>query len=111
MTALENIDILKQNGFDVEAIEDTEDARGPRLKLLSQPVSKSTTFDHVDLEELIHLIDENPKGQMVRCSKARGMFAMRACRKSIMVGMPLTLKQMTSVSAWHGPASVAKRDI
>lgn len=35
---------------------------------------------------------------MVRCSKARAMFAMRACRKSVMVGMPLTQQQMTSVS-------------
>ena len=35
---------------------------------------------------------------MVRCSKARAMFAMRACRKSVMIGMPLTQQQMTSVS-------------
>ncbi|KAF7295704.1 DNA mismatch repair protein MutL [Mycena indigotica] len=25
------------------------------------------------------------------------MFAMRACRKSVMIGMPLTVSQMTSV--------------
>jgi DNA mismatch repair ATPase MutL len=51
-----------------------------------------------DLEELIHLMQDRPGGQMVRCSKARAMFAMRACRKSVMVGMPLTKGQMTSVS-------------
>ena len=41
---------------------------------------------------------DRPKGEMVRCSKARSMFAMRACRKSVMVGMPLTHHQMTTVS-------------
>ena len=51
----------------------------------------------VDLEELLHLMHDRPTGQMVRCSKARAMFAMRACRKSVMVGMPLTKGQMTSV--------------
>jgi DNA mismatch repair protein PMS2 len=42
---------------------------------------------------------DQPTGQMVRCSKARAMFAMRACRKSVMIGMPLTKGQMTAVSA------------
>ena len=68
------------------------------MQLVAQPVSKSTVFDMRDLEELIHLMQDQPTGQMVRCSKARAMFAMRACRKSIMVGRPLTIKQMTSVS-------------
>ena len=98
MTAIESLEILKQNGFDVELAETAEDAHRPRLNLVAQPVSKSTVFDHRDLEELIHLIEDNPKGQMVRCSKARAMFAMRACRKSIMVGLPLTPKQMLPVS-------------
>lgn len=34
---------------------------------------------------------------MVRCSKARAMFAMRACRRSVMIGMPLDKPRMTSV--------------
>lgn len=40
---------------------------------------------------------DQPSGQMVRCSKARAMFAMRACRKSIMVGRSLNKPQMTKV--------------
>lgn len=40
---------------------------------------------------------DQPAGQMVRCSKTRAMLASRACRKSIMIGMPLTIQQMTSV--------------
>ena len=98
MTAIESLEILKQNGFDVELAETAEDAHRPRLNLVAQPVSKSTVFDHRDLEELIHLIEDNPKGQMVRCSKARAMFAMRACRKSIMIGTALNKRQMVSVS-------------
>ena len=51
----------------------------------------------LDLEELLNLLRDAPQGQMVRCSKARSMFAMRACRKSVMVGMPLKYQQMVSV--------------
>ena len=42
-------------------------------------------------------MQDRPAGQMVRCSKARAMFAMRACRKSIMIGTPLNKRQMTAV--------------
>lgn len=40
---------------------------------------------------------DRPTGEMVRCSKARSMFASRACRKSIMIGKSLTHGQMTKV--------------
>lgn len=59
-------------------------------------------YSFADLEELLHLMQDRPSGQMVRCSKARAMFAMRACRKSVMVGMPLAKSQMTSVSSRLG---------
>ncbi|KAK0233751.1 hypothetical protein IW262DRAFT_1332352 [Armillaria fumosa] len=101
LLALERLDILKQNGFEVEGgdqYEDVEDVRaGSKLRLTAQPVSKSTVFNMKDLEELIHLMHDRPSGTMVRCSKARAMFAMRACRKSVMVGMPLTKGQMTTI--------------
>ncbi|KAG6898189.1 hypothetical protein C0993_007041, partial [Termitomyces sp. T159_Od127] len=96
LVALENMDVLHQNGFEVEeTVEDDGVTQGGRLRLVAQPVSKSTTFDMKDLEELIHLMRDRPTGQMVRCSKARAMFAMRACRKSVMVGMPLSKHQMS----------------
>jgi DNA mismatch repair protein PMS2 len=34
---------------------------------------------------------------MVRCTKARAMFAMRACRKSVMIGKTLTRSQMVAL--------------
>ena len=40
---------------------------------------------------------DSPAGKMVRCSKARAMFAMRACRKSVMIGTALSSRQMLAV--------------
>ncbi|KAJ6632243.1 hypothetical protein B0H10DRAFT_1976681 [Mycena sp. CBHHK59/15] len=104
LLALENLDVLRQNGFEIDSHsdDDTTVAHGRRLLLTAQPVSKSTVFDTKDLEELIHLMRDRSSGQMVRCSKARAMFAMRACRKSVMVGMPLTKSQMTAVVCHMG---------
>jgi DNA mismatch repair protein PMS2 len=51
----------------------------------------------MDLEELIALLAENPSGAVPRPSKVRKMFAMRACRSSIMIGRTLTHKQMGKV--------------
>ncbi|KAF9051593.1 hypothetical protein BJ165DRAFT_1449908 [Panaeolus papilionaceus] len=97
MLATEGLDVIRQNGFEIEVDESAPIGRGSRLKLTAQPTSKDTVFNMKDLEEIIHLMRDRPSGQMVRCSKARSMFAMRACRKSVMVGMPLTHQQMTSV--------------
>ncbi|KAI0742215.1 hypothetical protein C8Q80DRAFT_1220949 [Daedaleopsis nitida] len=109
LVAVENIDVLRQNGFELEVSE--EHAPGRRVRLTAQAISKSTVFDVKDLEELLHLMQDRPAGQIVRCSKARAMFAMRACRKSIMIGTPLNRRQMTSVvqhmgtmdQPWHCP--------
>ncbi|KAF9448738.1 DNA mismatch repair protein MutL [Macrolepiota fuliginosa MF-IS2] len=95
LVATENIDILRKNGFEIDVDENAPP--GARLTLAAQPISKNTVFDMRDLEELLHLLRSRPNGQMVRCSKARAMFAMRACRKSIMIGRPLNRHQMQSV--------------
>lgn len=66
--------------------------------LIEEKRSSRATSDHdLDLSEILHLMQDKPAGSMVRCSKARAMFASRACRKSVMVGHPLTRAQMTSV--------------
>lgn len=115
LVALENMGVLQQNGFEV-TVEGDQPA-GRRLKLVAQPVSKQTEFgiqgkhrfscqrlypniDYgiIDLEEILHLLRDRPSGSLVRSSKMRAMFAMRACRKSTMVGAPLNVKQMTTVS-------------
>ncbi|KAF6747529.1 hypothetical protein DFP72DRAFT_604810 [Ephemerocybe angulata] len=99
LVASENVQVLKDNGFEVNVLSESpgEGHGGSRLQLTAQPVSKNTVFDLKDLEELIHLLRDSSSGTMVRCSKARAMFASRACRKSVMVGMPLNHSQMLTV--------------
>jgi DNA mismatch repair protein PMS2 len=46
LVAVENIEILRQNGFEIDADEgDTMSGKAHRLSLVAQPVSKSTVFD------------------------------------------------------------------
>ncbi|KAF8797761.1 hypothetical protein BYT27DRAFT_6923499 [Phlegmacium glaucopus] len=97
MLAMENIEVLRQNGFEIEIDECAPIGLGSRLHLAAKPTSGSTVYDMKDLEEIIHLMRDRPSGQIVRCSKVRAMFAMRACRKSVMIGMPLNLHHMTTV--------------
>lgn len=93
----ENLDVLEQNGF-ILTIDPSSQDVGGRCQLVSLPVSRETTFSINDLEELIALLAENGgRGGMVRPSKVRKMFAMRACRSSIMIGKSLTKTQMGKV--------------
>jgi len=99
---IENTPALEKNGFIVE-INTTESASiGRRCKLLSLPLSKEVVFDTRDLEELITLLGEAPAfgadGENVpRPTKVRRMFAMRACRSSVMIGKTLTGKRMGEI--------------
>ncbi|KAF1811635.1 DNA mismatch repair protein MutL [Eremomyces bilateralis CBS 781.70] len=104
LTAIEEETILnrpapfQKNGFTLDI--DTSGAHpvGQRCSLLSLPMSRDTKFDIRDLEELIALVDEQAVGSDVpRPSKVRRMFAMRACRGSIMVGDELTMPKMRMV--------------
>lgn len=114
IVAMDNLDVLRLNGYDVLIDEDAD--VGERVKLIAQPVSKDTVFDvggtsfsefalacraeaplSTDFEELVDLIGTRSGGEVVRPSKARRMFASRACRKSVMIGKALNAKQMTTV--------------
>ncbi|ODV84099.1 hypothetical protein CANARDRAFT_224674 [[Candida] arabinofermentans NRRL YB-2248] len=82
-----------KNGFKIKIDEDQHP--GSRIKLTSLPYSKDKTFDVSDFHELLHLIKENDgNASVLRPSKVRAMFAMRACRSSIMVGRYLNHKTM-----------------
>ncbi|MCJ1378671.1 hypothetical protein MMC17_001770 [Xylographa soralifera] len=114
-TILDHHPSLLKNGF-LLSIDDTG-ARpvGHRCTLLSLPMSKEVTFSARDLEELLVLLAESPPASssssttnppvpsvggfathanVPRPSKVRRMFAMRACRSSVMVGKTLTREQM-----------------
>ena len=89
---------LLKNGFLIDCDSDDDTTRGTRCKLISLPMSREVVFNENDLEELIALLADSSVSSSMdhvpRPSKVRRMFAMRACRSSIMVGKPLNLKQM-----------------
>lgn len=100
-TVFDNNEALLKNGFQVEIDTSGNEEVGRRCKLVSLPMSREVTFDVTDLEELIALLAETPSGSssehVPRPTKVRRMFAMRACRSSVMIGKTLTLKQMSSL--------------
>lgn len=97
---LDNLSVFESNGFKLKIDEDEEP--GHRISLLSVPISKQTVFDINDFNELVELVKENDGSNQnnhktIKCSKLRSMFAMRACRMSIMIGKPLTRRTMNRV--------------
>ncbi|KAK2459357.1 hypothetical protein APHAL10511_008626 [Amanita phalloides] len=62
LVAIENIHAVQQNGFELEVDETAPAGQGSKLKVTAFPVSKSTEFDVTDLEELIHLMRDQPSG-------------------------------------------------
>lgn len=103
---LQNLDVLEKNGFLVEIDESRDEPIGRRCTLVSLPMSREVVFDARDLEELLALLLDAPPqsstATIVRPSKVRRMFAMRACRSSIMIGRTLTAKQMSAVITHMG---------
>jgi DNA mismatch repair protein PMS2 len=93
----ENLDALESNGFMLSIDESGYQPVGSRCQLLSLPLSRETTFSLADLEELISLLADHQatsENTIPRPSKVRKMFAMRACRSSVMIGKSLPNKQM-----------------
>ncbi|KAI1805227.1 DNA mismatch repair protein MutL [Daldinia bambusicola] len=95
----ENLEALEANGFIVAMDESGDQPVGSRCQLLSLPLSRETTFSLTDLEELISMLTDHQSASssassIPRPSKVRKMFAMRACRSSVMIGKSLTLRQM-----------------
>jgi DNA mismatch repair protein PMS2 len=103
---IENLAALEANGFIVRADTSGDVAVGQRCQLFALPLSRETTFSLQDLEELISLLAESSGSAsaagIVRPSKVRKMFAMRACRSSVMIGKTLTQRQMGKLVAHMG---------
>ncbi|KAI0405015.1 hypothetical protein F4802DRAFT_210931 [Xylaria palmicola] len=92
-----NLEALESNGFIVSFDDSGDEPVGTRCQLLSLPLSRETTFSLTDLEELISLLQDHQStsaNTIPRPSKVRKMFAMRACRSSVMIGKALSSKQM-----------------
>ncbi|KAM6423910.1 mismatch repair endonuclease PMS2 [Liasis olivaceus] len=88
---MDNLEIFQKNGFDFVVDENAPVTQ--RVKLISLPTSRNWTFGPQDIEELIFMLTDSP-GIMCRPSRVRQMFASRACRKSVMIGTPLTASEM-----------------
>jgi DNA mismatch repair protein PMS2 len=99
---MENKSALETNGFIVNVDLSGEAPVGSRCQLVSLPLSRETTFSLTDLDELLALLSEHPTGTVPRPSRVRKMFAMRACRSSIMIGKTLTQQQMGKVVSHLG---------
>ncbi|UNI22092.1 ATP-binding mismatch repair protein [Purpureocillium takamizusanense] len=96
---MENMSALESNGFKIEVDASGDSPVGSRCQLVALPLSRETTFTMDDLQELIALLGEESaeSGHVPRPSRVRKMFAMRACRSSIMIGKALTQHQMSNV--------------
>ncbi|KAI0815492.1 hypothetical protein GGR55DRAFT_348563 [Xylaria sp. FL0064] len=93
----QNLEALETNGFIVSFDDSGDQPVGTRCQLLSLPLSRETTFSLADLEELISLLQDHQSTSaktVPRPSKVRKMFAMRACRSSVMIGKSLSTRQM-----------------
>ena len=100
---LHHPEALAKNGFGVDVDESGARPVGRRCALASLPMSREVVFDATDLEELLALLaDHQGAGEVPRPSKVRRMFAMRACRSSIMVGRTLTPHIMQTVVGHMG---------
>lgn len=93
---MENSPAIEANGFKIQMDSTGDWPAGSRCQVLALPLSRDTTFNLGDLEELIAMLRENSteSRHIPRPSKVRRMFAMRACRSSIMIGKPLSIHQM-----------------
>lgn len=93
---MENLAAIEANGFKVAVDAGGDSPVGSRCEVLALPLSRETTFSIDDLGELIALLGDEPteSEHVPRPSKVRRMFAMRACRSSVMIGKALTRNQM-----------------
>lgn len=95
LTIQEHISVFTRNGFSISV--DTNAPPGSQCSLVAVPYSKNTVFDEKDVYELLGKIREQPGNRDLRCSRLRAMFAMRACRSSIMIGTALDTATMERV--------------
>ncbi|XBW38756.1 hypothetical protein QEN19_004342 [Hanseniaspora menglaensis] len=97
LVVTENEKVFLQNGFKIIHNTDGDE----QLYLTTLPLSEKTQFTIEDFYELIDLIKHAEASykdvNTVKCSKVRSMFAMRACRMSIMIGKPLNIVTMNNV--------------
>ncbi|XP_011209746.2 mismatch repair endonuclease PMS2 [Bactrocera dorsalis] len=97
MLLLDHLPVFEKNGFKFEINESAPPTK--RVKLLRKPSSQGWEFGKEDIDELLFMLQDAPQGSVCRPSRIRDMFASRACRKSVMIGMALkraTMKKLVT---------------
>uniref|UniRef100_A0A182QTE5 MutL C-terminal dimerisation domain-containing protein n=1 Tax=Anopheles farauti TaxID=69004 RepID=A0A182QTE5_9DIPT len=91
MVLVDNLDVFEMNGFKFEV-----DGAAPatkKVRLIAKPYSRNWEFGKEDIDELIFMLQDAPN-TVCRPSRVRAMFASRACRKSVMIGTALSVREM-----------------
>ncbi|XP_050096666.1 mismatch repair endonuclease PMS2 [Anopheles aquasalis] len=91
MVLIDNLDVFEMNGFKFEI--DGAAATTRKVRLIAKPFSRNWEFGKEDIDELIFMLQDAP-GTVCRPSRVRAMFASRACRKSVMIGTALSMREM-----------------
>ena len=113
MAIIDHLDVFEANGFGFDV--DSNRSNGKRVRIKSLPMSinpqskVSYEFGADEILELATILSEESKLTffnvsqsqcdkiMIRPAKVRSVFASRACRGAIMIGKPLTRKEMRVV--------------
>uniref|UniRef100_A0A8D9B258 Mismatch repair endonuclease PMS2 n=1 Tax=Cacopsylla melanoneura TaxID=428564 RepID=A0A8D9B258_9HEMI len=101
----DNLDVFYKNGFEFSfdspdpsnCTEEEDPNSSSSVLLTSLPMSKSVTFGRDDIEELLFMLQHTNSPALCRPSRIRAMFASRACRKSVMIGRPLSGPEMSTL--------------
>ena len=99
LVLIDNLPIMELNGFKFHI--DNNAPPTMKIKLISKPQSKNIIFGAEDIDELLFMLQEAPN-TVCRPSRIRTMLASRACRKSVMIGDPLTKKLMKNLVTHMG---------
>ncbi len=93
---MDHLSVFEKNGFSMNV--DRTAMPMQRVMVKAVPFSKGTQFGVSDIHELTSIISLDPtRASEARLPKVRSMFAMRACRASIMIGKHLGQSEMQSI--------------
>lgn len=95
LKVIDNPKVFERNGFRIKV--DSEAKPCEQLLITSMPFAKGKTFSVDDVHELIALLDEEADPSTILMPKAVALYAMKACRTSMMVGTALNKSTMRKI--------------
>jgi len=95
LKVIDNLKVFERNGFRIKV--DSEAKPCEQLLITSMPFAKGKTFSEDDVHELIALLNEEADPSTILMPKAIALYAMKACRTSMMVGTALSKTAMKKI--------------